>query len=241
MLSFLRDQNFDDLPAEKAGSKGANSQPGSKASDDQDFVAVATSTSKVRKSTAVLVVLLVGALACVWFMVKRTSPQSAGAAAVDSNETEIATAISRITGVRSEIFNKMDEIVEKFNEFSEVPQVEVRELVKNPFELETLLASLKKEGDDGEKVVSIDYDAVRRQQMQKDADALTLQTIMQSDDESCCMIDGKFLHAGDSVGEFVITQIKGDCVTLEWTSKADAVHQAAGAAKLSTVLKLVEE
>ena len=236
MLSFLREQGFDDLPAEKAGGAPKTSE-GSQQSNE-DFVAVSTTPGGVRRSTAVLAVLLVAGLVCIWFMVKKTTPQSAGAASGDANSNDIEQAIARITGAKTEIFGKMDDLVGKFNEFSDVPQVDVNELVKNPFEIETFVAGPTAEVGAFEQV---DHQAVRRRKAQEQADKLSLLTIMQSEGKNSCMIDSRFFYEGDAIGDFTITQVARDFVKLLWNPQ-DGVSDSAGAGeKVEIILKLTEE
>jgi len=241
MLSFLRDQGSDDSPAEKTGTAGQTTSEGSPNVSEQDYIAVSTSTSRVRRSTAVLAVLLVAGLACIWLMVKKTSPQPAGAATAEANAVDIEKEIIRITGAKSEVFEKMDELVGKFNEFSEVPQVEVNQLVKNPFEQETFLANLKTDITDAQPVITIDHQAIRRQKAQKQADELNLTTIMLSHQRNCCMIDDKFFYQGDSIGDFTITGIESNFVKLLWNADNDAANSTGTAQKVEIILKLAQE
>jgi len=241
MLSFLRDQSFDDLPAQKkAGAAAATSADGEKNIPDQGFLTVATDRRQVRRSTTLLAVLFVVGLLCIWFMVRKTAPQTAEATAADVNEVDMARAMSRITGGKAEMFNRMDEIVNKFYEFSEVMQVKVNELVKNPFELETFLAGLKAKADAGEQVLQIDTDAIRRQQIKQQAEKLQVLTIMQTDQTNCCMIDGKVLYEGDSVGDFKVSGIGTNFVKLLWDPKDESTRLGPGSQKVEIVLKLSE-
>lgn len=242
MLSFLRDQSFDDLPAQKkAGSAAGTSADGEKNAAEQGFLTVATDRRQVRRSTTLLAVLFVVGLLCIWFMVRKTAPQTADAAA-DVNEIDMARAMSRITGGKAEMFNRMDEIVNKFYEFSEVMQVKVNELVKNPFELEIFLAGLKAKADAGEQVLQIDTDAIRRQQIKQQAEQLQVLTIMidQINQTNCCMIDGKVLYEGDSVGDFKVSGIGTNFVKLLWDPKDESARLGAGSQKVEIVLKLSE-
>ena len=229
------------MPAEKAQAAGRTTPEGSPSASEQDYIAVSTSASRVRRSTAVLAVLLVTGLACIWLMVKKTSPQVAGATTAEANTVDIEKEIIRITGAKSEIFEKMDELVGKFNEFSEVPQVEVNELVKNPFELETFLANLRTDISDAEPVIRIDHDAIRRQKAQKRADELSLMTIMRSDQRNCCMINDKFFYQGDSIGDFTITEIESNFVKLLFNSDDVAGNSTGEAEKVEIILKLAQE
>jgi len=149
MLSFLRDQSLEDLPAQKKTSTKTSTTAGKAPGDGTDkpqeseYLTVATQTKRVRKSTTLLAVLFIIGLLCLWFMIKKSTPKAASAGSFETEETLIETAINRLTGVKSKIFNRMDEIVKKFYEFSDVPQVEVNELAKNPFEVETFSANLR--------------------------------------------------------------------------------------------------
>jgi len=227
MLSFLRDQGYEGSPAEEAG-KG-------KAPSEQEYLTVATDKNKVRKSTGVLAVLFVVGLVCIWFMVKKSSPE-ATRAGTDANEADIAVAIVRLTGVESEMFNEMDQIVSKFYEFSDVPQVEVNELVKNPFELELFQAN----DDVTDNVLEVDAEAIRRQKIKQLSDELEFLSIMSSDQGNCCMIDGKVLYEGDQIGDFKISRISSDFVKLLWNPKDDTTRLGAGSEKVEIVLKLSE-
>ena len=239
MLSFLRESGFDDLPAEK-NAAGKTSGDGSQVASEQDYIKVSTSPNRVKRSTGVLVVMLVAGLACIWYMVKKTSPHSAGAATADANTADVEQAIARITGAKTEIFGKMDDLVGKFNEFSNVPQIEVDELVKNPFELEGFLSNVNVASGGG-TIIQVDPLALMRQKAQDQADEFTLLTIMQSDGKNSCMIDNKFFYEGDSIGDFTITQIEGNFVKLLWKAKGAAVDSAGSSEKVEIILKLVEE
>src|SRR3990172_3024 len=239
MLSFLREQGVDDLPAEKDAGAGKTSEGSQEC--NQDFIAVSTTPGGVRRSTVVLAVLLAAGLVCIWFMVKKTTPQSAGAASSDANSSDIEQAIARITGAKTEIFGKMDDLVGKFNEFSDVPQVDVNELVKNPFELDTFVAGPTAEVGAVAQVMQVDHQAVRRQKAQEQADKLNLLTIMQSEGKNSCMIDSRFFYEGDSIGDFTITQVAGNFVKLLWNPQDGGSDSAGAGEKVEIILKLTEE
>ena len=140
MLSFLQDQNSEELPAEKK----KNAATGKKASSDgvdksqeSEFLTVDSHGKQVRKTTKLLAVIFVIGLVCLGVMIIKSSPNAASAAGDQTEQTKVETAIARLTGVKTQMFNRMDEIVNKFYEFSDVPQVKVNELAKNPFELDT--------------------------------------------------------------------------------------------------------
>jgi len=221
MLSFLRDQSLEDLPAQKktstkTGTKtstAAGKAPvdGTDKPQESEYLTVATQTKRVRKSTTLLAVLFIIGLLCLWFMIKKSTPKAASAGSVETEETLIVTAMNRLTGVKSKIFSRMDEIVKKFYEFSDVPQVEVNELAKNPFEIETFSANLRKKPVAEE----IDTKNLWQQQIRYKSKGMQLLSIMQSNQDNCCMIDDRILYEGDSIKGFKVLQIGDSYVKLE--------------------------
>ena len=108
MLSFLRDTNFGNLPADETthdAKQNSDAQPA-----EQEYFTVASHGRAVRKSTTLLAVLFIIGLLCLWFMIKKSSPKAAEAAGENTEETQIETAIARLTGIKSEMFSSMDEI-----------------------------------------------------------------------------------------------------------------------------------
>ena len=213
MLSFLQDQGLDGLPAEKkrkaAASNKAPSDSNNK-SQESEFLTVASQGKRVRKTTTLLAVLFIIGLICLWFMIKKSSPNAASAANGTTEETLVETAIARLTGVKTEMFGRMDEIVGKFYEFSEVPQVRVNELAKNPFELETTSGNLKNNAEN-----EMDARALWQQQLRQNSKGMQLWSIMQTQQGYRCMIDDEILSEGDSINGFKVSQIGGNFVKLE--------------------------
>jgi preprotein translocase subunit SecG len=113
----------------------------------QEYLTVAARDKKnVRRSTILLGGLFILGLLCLWFMIKKSSPQTATASSgkVSTEEAQIETAIAQLTGVRSEMFTRMGEIVKKFYEFSDVQQVKVDSLHAQP--LQAALAGGQRSG-----------------------------------------------------------------------------------------------
>jgi preprotein translocase subunit SecG len=215
MLSFLRDSNLGNLPADAAARDAKqNSDTQSK---EQEYFTVATHGRAVRKSTTLLAVLFIIGLLCLWFMIKKSAPKAALAADVSTEETQIETAIARLTGIKSEMFSSMDEIVSKFYEFSDVLQVKVSELVKNPFQLEMFLTNLKAESN-AEDSLEIDVEMILQEQITRKAMDMKLVSIMQSNQGVCCMINNKILYEGDLIEDFKVKQIGYNHVKLELES-----------------------
>lgn len=216
MLPFLREQNAGDSPAQKpAATDGRTPDDGTERPQEQEeYLTVAAQKTQVRKSTIVLAILFgIGAL-CLWFMIRKSTPETASAAAAEVEETQIETAIARFTGVRSEMFNRMDEIVNRFYEFSNVPQILVNELAKNPFELEMFLANLRANAD-AKETLEIDAEMLWQQQIRQKAKDMQLSSIIQSEQGTCCMINDEILYEGDPIGGFRVRQIGDSFVKLK--------------------------
>ena len=215
MLSFMREERVGDSSVQKPSGAAAGRSPadGTKEAQEQEYLTVAARGKDVRKSTTLLVVLFGMGLLCLWFMIRKSTPQAASAKVVDTGETQIEMAISRLTGVRSEMFSRLDEIVKKFYRFSDVQQVEVNELVKNPFKLEIFLGDLKELS--GTEESDLDTDVMRQQQIRQQAKNMQLLSIMQSAQGSCCMIDDEILYEGNSIKGFNVLQINDSFVKLE--------------------------
>ena len=182
MLSFLREQE-DEEPKSDREHLGAQQEV-----REQEYFTVASQDRQVRRSTVLLAVLFGIGLLSLWLMIKKSASQTA-AASVGTEETQIETAITRLTGVRSEMFNRMDEIVKKFYEFSDVQQVKVDELVKNPFN--SMLDARYSSPDSRYSILD-----GRESRIENQGDEMHLMSLMQSDAGNICMIDDKILYEG---------------------------------------------
>jgi hypothetical protein len=244
MLSFLREQNQSDKSKQNSDADKSQKQNVGKA-QEQEYLTVATQENRARNSTIMLAVLFIIGMIFLWFMIRRSSPQGASAEVVETEETQIETAITRLTGVKSEMFNKMDEIVRKFYEFSDVLQVQVNELVKNPFKIELFMIDMNTKSEVEEKTDEVDAELLWQQQIRRQAEELELLSIMLSEHDAlskqnsepkyCCMINDSILYEGDLVEGFRILQIGHSFVKIEWDCKDDSGHS-----KVQFVLKLSE-
>jgi hypothetical protein len=206
MLSYLRDPNLAELPADK---QVQDSQQG-----EQECLTVATHGKEVRKSTTILGVLFIIGLICLGIMIKKSEPPKA-AIAVNANtdEQQIQNQISRLTGIEKEMFKRMDEIVNKFYQFSDVFQVQVSELVKNPFQLESFLESINSKASGNN--TGIDAKMILQQQIKIKSEKMKLYSIMVSGRGPCCMIENKILYEGDTIDDFEVVKISNDNVLLK--------------------------
>ncbi len=218
MLSFLREQGSEDSPDSRKPQPPdgeANRQGNAPADNDQQqqYLTVAAQGKNVRKMTMMLVVLFGIGLLGLLFMIKKSAPKTATASSEVEEESEIEKAIARLTGVGSEMFKRMDQIVSKFYEFSDVKQVKVDELVKNPFEQQKFLADAEETSDskdDGMKA-----ELIRRLRLKQGTKDMQLLTICQTEKGNCCMIDDKILYEGDMIKGYKVGQISDDSVKLE--------------------------
>ena len=158
-------------------------------------------------------VLFIIGLICLGIMIKKSEPKAAVASSkVDTEELQLERHIADLTGLKEDTIKRMDEIVKKFYEFSSVFQVEVNQLVKNPFQLETLIPSgANKNTGDSE----INTELIWQEQVKQKANKLKLYSTMQSEKGICCMIENKILYVGDEIEGFKVTKISNDSVVLQ--------------------------
>jgi len=216
MLSFLREQGGQNIPSGKDDVTAGKTSTGDGEQPQEQYLTVADHGGRTRKSTILLAILFIAGLLCLWFMIKKSTPGAVVAQTVDTEEIQVETALARLTGFKTELFNKMDEIVKKFYEFSDVMQVKVNELSKNPFSLEMEMNSAEVV-----KKPKIDPALVWRQDIERKAQALQLLSIVQSDKGTCCMIGNTILNKGDSIQGFKVQQIGEDFVKLQWEPEQD--------------------
>ncbi len=229
MLSFLREQGGLDIPSGKDDVTAGKTLTGDGEKPQEQYLTVAGHGGRTRKSTILLAVLFIAGLLCLWFMIKKSTPSAVVAQTVDTEEIHVETALARLTGFKSELFSRMDEIVKKFYEFSDVLQVKVNELSKNPFSLEMEMNSAE---------VVNDPALVWRQDIERKAQALQLLSIVQSDKGTCCMIGDKILREEDSIQGFKVRQIGEDFVKLQWEPEHDDRPAGTETECIEYVLKL---
>ena len=238
MLSFLREQGGAEESSRKTEvAAGQTSSNGVKSPQEEKFLTVASHGGRTRRSTILLAVLFIAGLLCLWFMIKKSTPSTAVATTVDTEQTQVEQAMSRLTGVKSEMFSRMDEIVKKFYEFSDVLQIKVDELAKNPFTLDLYVGGSKKKTEQ-EPAPKMDVALLWRQEIERKAQELKLLSIMQSDQGACCMIGDKILRNGDSIQDFVISQIGEDFVKIEWRPEQDDRPPGTESERVEIVLAL---
>lgn len=237
MLSFLREQGSGEMPGNATGGPGQSNAKASGGDEPQEYLTVAANSESLRKSTILVAILVVIGLAGLGYMIRKSQPQGALAQSTKDEETKIEVAISQLIGASSEMVSRMDEIVSKFYEFSDVFQVGVNELTKNPFEVESFSGGAR-----DEVVVEEDHRSraalVLRERLEKRAANLTLLSVMRSEEGNACMINDRILRQGSSIEGFVVTRIAGNSVELIW-DQAEAGLDV-GTEDLTILLKLAQ-
>jgi len=228
MLSFQREAD----PASRSKTPAPQAGPA-----DQEYVSVTSKGDSVRRSTIVVVILFAAGLLGLWFMIRKTTPQTASAETDAGEQTRIETAISQLTGLKSEMLGRMDTVLNRLYEFSDVQQIEVGQLAKNPFEMEIFGVQATEPMAVGDGPT--DLLAMHRQRAARRAADLQLQSIIHGSADNAadfCMINTEVLKVGARIDEFVIRGITRTQVVLAWAPEdADIQHE-----EIQVVLKLAE-
>jgi len=222
MLSFLREQDSEGAidgaaqDTEQHSSPDNSQQPDTQPQQQQQYLTVNTKSRSARKTTILLTVCFSAGLVALFFMIKTSTPQKAAANTkkARNEQAQIEKAIAELTGIRSKTFNSVEQIVDKFHEFSQVKQVKLRELVKNPFMSDVFAVDLK-------NAEETDSD-IRANRLAQQAQSMQLLAIMQRGANKCCMIGDQILREGDSIGGFTVRQINDDSVMLQSWYQSDS-------------------
>lgn len=207
MLDFQKDSNNFDNQSQEQNSNGYDNLNNEYSQEPQgfdqggEFLTTSVQNSSVKRSTIILCAVFAVAGGSIFFMIKKGAPQSASAATPKGAVSEIDMAIAKLSGIKAEIFNQIDGIAKKFDEFSNFQQIPVNSLKLNPFKSSGL-------GYANSNFDNSEYSASY-------TGSLKLDSIMQSGNESFCMIDDKILFVGDTVGGYKVLQIGKDFVNLD--------------------------
>lgn len=204
MLSFLHEnENKETLEPQKS----AANDP--KETQDQQYFTTAGQARNARRSTVLLAALFGIGILCLWFMIKKSVPALAAASQNSGVKQEalIEAAVARLTGIGTEMLGRIDEIVNKFYELSNTQQIQLSELVKNPFRHDPFAGSLLEDTDE--------RTAEGEQLFMQQAGNMQLLSIMKTDQGTCCMIDDKILREGEAIKGFNVRQIGSNFVKLE--------------------------
>jgi hypothetical protein len=235
MLSFMREQGIGAAQQGNDPAARPTELPGTlSASASEQYLTVAHK-KRARKSNYLLIILFCAGLLILWLMIKKSTPQSAAAAI--GADTQIETLLSKIAGVRSEMFSNLDEIAEKFYKFADVQQVEG--LVRNPFRAELVSGNLGQTVGGKSSNYGSYAEASKQSEPERNTNHMQLLSIMTSSERNCCMINDRILYEGDSIKGFKVLKIGENFVKLEQET-ADDPSGNKGDARTEIVLKLSE-
>ena len=200
MLSYLKDTNT--APATEAMENG----PEQNAS--QQYLTVSGQDKKLRQNTIVLGLLFaVGGLG-IWLMVQKITPKTVNAAP-NEEQLQLDTALAQLSAMQNEVDTHMTSVAGRFDQFSNVNQIAVEELKKNPFQLEAASDS-----------DSNNTKLVKRQQLAQEAQrrlvGLELWSITSTPRGMCCMIGEKVLYENDEINGMTVQKIAPKSVTLDY-------------------------
>jgi len=203
MLSFLKEGQLKplggepELPANQAAEGGGQSE----------YLTVAGHGKKLKQSTTLLIILFVVGTAGVWVMIHKATPSQASAAQKANDVVEIESAVAQLNGMQNEVNTQMKSVTNRLNHLSQVGQVGVKDLRKNPF----VIDATAEKADTSNQAQKLQREA----QMRQKASVLELWTISESPRGISCMINDKVLHKGDAIEGFVIKEIRTTTVLIE--------------------------
>ncbi|MBN2512336.1 MAG: hypothetical protein JXB18_05310 [Sedimentisphaerales bacterium] len=203
MLSFLKDGQT--IPA--SADMNQTDSNGDSVTRQEDYLTVAGHSKKLKQSTILLIALFVIGGLSVLVMVKKATPSQAAAAQQKDEQLEIETAIAQLSGMQNEVNKEMKNVTGRLNHLSEVGQIAVKDLKKNPFTREMTAGEVSLDNRTQMQILM--------EQARKQAAGLELWSITASPRGACCMINDKVLYIGDEINGFKVTEIGKQSVTLE--------------------------
>ncbi len=203
-MNFFEDkideQDTDDNKIEPAA------QAQEPADDDMSYV---ISSKSSNRNTYILLTVCVLAIVGVWLagLAHKKSADQSDSKSDKVNKLDIALA--KLVGVKNTADSEL--LVNAFYELPGGKQVKLDELNKNPFVLQE---KIKEETQQDE--LPIAQKILREKQLNSEAGALKLNSIMKGPKGNYCMINGEIYKTGDKVTEsFTIKKIEINKVILE--------------------------
>jgi len=204
MLSFLKEGQLKplgggepELPANQAAGGGAQGE----------YLTVAGHGQKLKQSTTLLVILFVVGTVGVWLMIRKAAPSQAAAAQKHNDVAEIESAVAQLHGMQNEVNAQMKSVTNRLNHLSQVGQVGVEDLRKNPFVIDATAEAAGTTNQAQQQMLE--------NQMRQKASALELWTISESPRGISCMINDKVLDTGEVINGFVVKDIRATSVLVE--------------------------
>jgi hypothetical protein len=204
MLSFLRDGSQVPAAADLQGQETS----GESMKASQEFLRPAVRTQTVRQGTLLLAGLFLVGGAGVWWMVKKSGlTEAQGSTAAETSQ--IDQVLSQLSSFQKDMNSQMSSVSSRFSQVSELGQITVADLKKNPFRQEWTAPS-------GGEDLSFSRTLLLKEEMRRKAAGLKLWSITARADRSCCMIGDKVLYVGDEISGFVVKEIHPNRVVLGW-------------------------
>lgn len=205
MMSFMRQDSGQDVTSEKAS--GDNKVSPLAGESQEEYLMPSNNVKSVKRSTMVLTVVFVIGILSLVLMIKKVTPSIANAA-ISEDALQIENAVASLSGIKAEMGGKLSEVVNKISSLSDIEQVEVDQLKKNPFRHGSMINFDLIEVEMGDNSQSAGLMTSNR------ADSLKLWTIMSSQKGRSCMINDKVLGEGDSISGLRVSFIADDYVEL---------------------------
>lgn len=177
---------------------------------DNEYLTTSVQKTNVKRGTLFLIAIFVIGGIGLFFMIKKSTPGAASAATVQSNN-EIDIAIAKLSGIKAEMFQRMDNIAKKFEELSSTNQIAVDDLQRNPFKIHNVNDS-----------IANNIKKISRRNL--NTTSLELDSVMQSPDGDFCMIDGDIFYVGDYVNEYEVVEIGRNYVKLKTNSETKVLE-----------------
>ena len=207
MLSFLQESENENTQDVNPKASGFGSQ-GFADDVESEYIQPVSQDKNLRKTTMMFATFFVIGLVGLWLMITKSSPGTASAKINSEEDALITQAIADFTGTSPESETKMKTVVTKFYEISDIHQVPIGDLVKNPFEQDLYEDNTAGSG-------ALDTELLNTQELTRRAEKFELLSIMKSEQETCCVIDDSLLYEGDTIQGFIVAKIDSDVVELK--------------------------
>jgi len=165
--------------------------------DNIEIIEPAVQEKTVRLTTFILLAAIAMVLAAIWLIHKKAAPAKTNAAVADQ-QLQIETAITQLTGIKTESVDRVDELVKKFYEFADFGQVNPKQFRRNPFGPPSMASDMMADSSAAKNIGN---------EIKSEAQKMQLQSILQSKYGNCCMIDDALLYKGDKINGFEIMEI----------------------------------
>jgi hypothetical protein len=196
------------IPASAQMQAQTSPKGGPAGTSGQEYLKPAEYAKSVKKGTLIIAFIFLAGGAGIWLMIKKVGP-SAAAAAQSENVQKIDEVLSQFSTFRTQVSSEMDKVAMRLNQSSQIGQVGVDELKKNPFRQQLSL-------DNSPQDASAVQLQQRKEEMRRRGMAFQLWSITENTENPCCMINDKVLFVGDMISGFTVKKIAAGEVFLEY-------------------------